>query len=83
MNRRERLRTILSFKYTVATIKDILGNRTVLSAMIKRNTAGRYKSSALGFLWNMLYPLLTMLVLYIVFMNIRTRPIPEFWIYLC
>lgn len=78
-----RLLKILSPSYNIGVIKDILHNRTVLSAMIKRNTAGRYKSSALGFMWNMLYPILTMVILYIVFMNIRTRPIPEFWIYLC
>lgn len=64
-------------------MKDIMANRQVLSALIKRNTAGRYKNSFLGFAWNMLTPILTILVLYVVFTQIRTRPIPDFWIYLC
>lgn len=76
-------RNLLSLRYHMDVLRDIFANRTVLSAMIKRNTAGRYKSSALGFMWNMLSPILTMIVLYIVFMNIRTRAIPDFWIYLC
>ncbi len=63
--------------------RDIYDNRIILSAMIKRSAAGRYKSSALGFAWNMVAPLLTLLVMYIVFTTIRTRPIPDFWIYLC
>ena len=62
--------------------RDIYDNRVILSAMIKRSAAGRYKSTALGFAWNMVSPLLTLLVLYIVFTTIRDNPIPDYWIYL-
>ena len=57
-------------------------NRIILLAMIRRNTAGRYKNSYLGFLWHLLLPVLMIIVLYITFTSIRPRPIPEFWIYL-
>ncbi len=71
------------FRNMASVFRDIHANRTILSAMVKRTTAGRYKSTALGFAWNMVTPLLTILVLYVVFTTIRTRPIPDFWIYLC
>jgi len=41
----------------------------------------RYKGTYLGFLWNVLEPLLTFLILYIVFTSIRERP-DNFAIYL-
>ena len=45
------------------------------------NVKLRYKGTNLGFLWNVLEPLLTFLVLYVVFTNIRERP-EDFAIYL-
>lgn len=71
------------FSNMASVFRDIYDNRIILSAMIKRSTAGRYKSSVLGFAWNMLAPVLTLIVLYLVFTTIRVRPIPQFWIYLC
>ena len=71
------------FGNMASVFRDIYDNRIILSAMIKRTTAGRYKSSALGFAWHMLAPVLTILVLYLVFSTIRVRPIHDFWIYLC
>lgn len=41
----------------------------------------RYKGTYLGFLWNALEPLLTFLILYVVFTSIRDRP-GDFGIYL-
>ena len=45
------------------------------------NVKLRYKGTNLGFLWNVLEPLLTFLILYIVFTSIRARP-EDFGIYL-
>ena len=45
------------------------------------NVKLRYKGTNLGFFWNVLEPLFTFLVLYIVFTNIRDRP-DDFGIYL-
>ena len=66
----------------IKSFKDIWNNRIILLAMIRRNTAGRYKNSFLGFAWHLLLPVLTIIVLYITFTSIRPRPIPDFWIYL-
>ncbi len=57
-------------------------NRVILMALIRRNTAGRYKSTFVGFGWHLLMPVLMIIVLYIVFGSIRTKPIESYWIYL-
>lgn len=64
------------------SIKDIYANRVILLALIRRNTAGRYKSTYIGFGWHLLMPLLMIIVLHIVFDSIRARPLEDFWIYL-
>ena len=64
------------------SVRDVIDNRTILLAMIRRNTAGRYKSTYMGFAWHLLLPVLMIIVLYITFTNIRTRPVEDFWIYL-
>ncbi len=51
-------------------------------ALIRRNTAGRYKNSYVGFLWHLLMPALMIVVLTITFTYIRPRPLEDFWIYL-
>ena len=40
----------------IKSFKDIWNNRIILLAMIRRNTAGRYKNSFLGFAWHLLLP---------------------------
>ena len=64
------------------SMKDVYDNRIILMALVRRNTAGRYKSSYRGFLWHLLLPVLTIVVLTITFTYIKTRPIENFWIYL-
>ncbi len=64
------------------SVRDVRDNKTVLMAMIRRNTAGRYKSSYVGFIWHMLLPILMIAVLTITFTYIRPRPLEDFWIYL-
>lgn len=66
----------------IKSFKDVKENKIILLAMIRRNTAGRYKNSYLGFVWHLLLPVLMIIVLYITFSSIRPRPIPDFWIYL-
>ena len=64
------------------SMKEVYDNRIILMALVRRNTAGRYKSSYIGFLWHLLLPVLTIIVITITFTYIKTRPIPDFWIYL-
>lgn len=62
--------------------KEIWEYRNVLMALIRRNTAGRYKNTFVGFGWHLLNPILLILVMDLVFGTIRPRPIDDFWIYL-
>ncbi len=71
------------FGNMASVFRDIYDDRVILSAMIKRTAAGRYKSSVLGFAWNMVAPVLTIIIMYVVFTAIRKNPIEDYWIYLC
>ena len=64
------------------TIREIYEYRVVLGALVRRNTAGRYKSTYVGFAWHLLLPILMVIVLHITFTSIRPRAIDDFWIYL-
>ena len=64
------------------SFKDVYDNRIILMALIRRNTAGRYKNSYVGFIWHLLLPVLMIVVLTITFTYIRPRPVEDFWIYL-
>ncbi len=70
------------FSRLAKSVRDVYDNRIVLMALIRRNTAGRYKSSYVGFAWHLFLPILTIAVLVITFTAIRPRAIPDFWIYL-
>jgi ABC-2 type transport system permease protein len=56
--------------------------RDLLWSLVHRDLTIRYKRSTLGFLWTMLNPLLTMLVLTIVFSNLFRFQIPHYPVYL-
>lgn len=60
----------------------IFSHREVLKNLVLRNLRVRYKGSILGFLWAFLNPLLTMLVLYIVFSKIMRIQIPQYPLFL-
>ena len=57
--------------------------RHLYYSIVKKNLYGKYKNSALGFLWNFLTPVISILLFYIVFENFMDRAIPHFWAYLC
>jgi len=56
--------------------------RHLLFLMVKRDFTTRYRRSVLGILWSLLNPLLTMLVLTLVFSTIFRWDIPNFPVYL-
>ena len=56
--------------------------RHLLILMVKRDFTTRYRRSVLGVLWSLLNPLLTMLVLTLVFSTIFRFGIPNFPVYL-
>lgn len=69
-------------KRLVKSTKDVYDNRVILLALIRRNTAGRYKNTYVGFGWHLLMPVLMIVVLFIAFNSIRSRPVEDYWIYL-
>ena len=56
--------------------------RRVMYSMIRKNLFGKYKNSFFGFLWHFFQPLLLMAIYYIVFTEVRSSAIPDYWIYL-
>ncbi|HXT22416.1 MAG TPA: ABC transporter permease [Thermoanaerobaculia bacterium] len=55
--------------------------RDLLVTLVVRELTVRYKRSSIGFLWTMLQPLLTMVVLYLVFSSIFKLNIPNYPVY--
>ncbi|MBT3336283.1 MAG: ABC transporter permease [Anaerolineae bacterium] len=54
----------------------------LLRELITRNIKTRYKRSVMGVAWTMLNPLLTMLVLYVVFSQLFAFSLPQYLVYL-
>lgn len=63
-------------------VRDTLRYRELIWALALRDLKIRYKHSVLGFLWALLNPALTMLVLTVVFSSIMRFPIPHYAIFL-
>src|SRR5262245_19709267 len=55
------------------------GARELLLALVARNLRMRYQRSALGFLWVLLNPLLTTLILVGVFRYVLHIPVEQYW----
>jgi ABC-type polysaccharide/polyol phosphate export permease len=56
--------------------------RDLVRNLIRRNVTARYKRSILGVLWTLLDPLLTMLVMSIIYTALFARSIPDFPVFL-
>lgn len=67
-------------------MKRFIGNfknyRFLLSELVKKDVKLKYRNSALGFVWTLLEPLLTMIVLTIVFGTILHKNTPHFSVYI-
>lgn len=63
-------------------IKEIYEYREMVYNLVKRELRGRYKGSALGFLWTFLNPLLQLLVYTLVFSVIMRSGIEKYYIFL-
>jgi lipopolysaccharide transport system permease protein len=69
-------------KKTILRLQTLLRYRELFFQLISRDIKLKYRRSVLGYLWTVLNPLLTMIVLVIVFSNLFSRSIPNFPIYL-
>ena len=64
------------------TLKELYAYRQMIFSLVKRDLRGRYKGSALGFLWTFINPLLQLLVYTIVFSVIMKSSIEKYYLFL-
>jgi len=62
-------------------MRDLLRYRDLIAALVARDLKVRYRRSAIGFLWTMLYPLLMMVVLTVVFSAIFRMDVANYPVY--
>lgn len=63
-------------------LKEIYAYREMINSLVRRDLKGRYKGSALGFLWTFLNPLLQLCVYTLVFSVILRNDIEDFYLFL-
>lgn len=63
-------------------LKELYAYREMIYMLVRRDLRGRYKGSALGFLWAFLNPLLQFIVYAVVFSTVMKVGIDQFYIYL-
>src|SRR5262245_52470797 len=71
--------TSVTITPTSGTPSSVWKSRELLWALVARNLRMRYQRSALGFLWALLNPLLTTLILVGVFRYIFRVQLPQYW----
>ena len=62
--------------------KEIVQYRELIWALALKDLRVRYKRSILGFLWALLNPLLTMIILTIVFSTVMRFPVQQYAVFL-
>lgn len=63
-------------------IKELYDYREMILSLVKRDLRGRYKGTALGFLWNFINPLLQLIVYTLVFSVIMRSGIEKYYLFL-
>ena len=63
-------------------LQKLINNKFLFEELVKRDFKTKYKRTALGMAWSILSPLLTLLILRLVFTHFFGRNIPHFTIYL-
>ena len=69
-------------RFIVDEVRDLIAFRHLIANMVRRDVTARYKRSALGILWTLLDPLLTMVVMAIVFSTMLGLNIPGYPVFL-
>lgn len=67
------------FKDTIAEYKQYY---PVLQSLIDKNIKGKYKNTVIGCGWHLVIPLLLLIMYYLVFTQIRSATLPDYWLYL-
>jgi ABC-2 type transport system permease protein/lipopolysaccharide transport system permease protein len=68
--------------FLILNIRELSRYRFVLYNLISTNLRARYRRSTIGFLWTLINPLFTMMILAIVFSTIYKLPFADFGIYI-
>lgn len=68
--------------YIMNRVKELYAYREMIFSLVKRDLKGRYKGSALGFLWTFLNPLLQLGVYTMVFSVIMRSGIKDYYLFL-
>lgn len=63
-------------------LKELYDYREMIVSLVKKDLRGRYKGSALGFLWTFINPLFQLLIYTIVFSTIMRMGIEKFYMFL-
>ena len=63
-------------------LTELYESRNIIKALVVKNLIGNYRNSFLGFAWNFVMPLVLLCMYYVIFSQIRTTYIADFWIYL-
>ena len=66
----------------MSRIKELYAYREMIISLVRKDLRGRYKASALGFLWTFINPLLQLIVYTIVFSVIMRAGIIDFYMFL-
>lgn len=66
----------------ISRLKEIYAYREMIFSLVKRDLKGRYKGSALGFLWTFLNPLFQLAVYTMVFSIIMRMGIKDYYLFL-
>ena len=66
----------------MSRIKELYAYREMIISLVRKDLRGRYKASALGFLWTFINPLLQLIVYTIVFSVIMRAGIKDFYMFL-
>ena len=67
---------------TIERLRNLIRYRELFFQLVSRDIKLKYRRSVLGYVWSMLNPLLTMLVMVIVFSSLFARNVSNFPIYL-
>ncbi len=76
-------KVLLLWKKTRDKIREIYESRNILHSLVRKSIEGRYKNSFLGIGWQLLTPIISVVLFYVVFTGVLDNNIEDYWVYLC
>jgi lipopolysaccharide transport system permease protein len=81
ISHKERVQAAGNLEFMMSELRELWRFRELLITMVQRDLKIRYKNSALGFLWSLLNPLITVMVMSFVFQNFVGFDVPSYSAY--